>query len=76
MTDEADGFLWYCERCDARLYGEYLHVTNIETDLPPVFDRFWSNPEHTRCRTLRRSHAQVNAALEFMRRGPPLERAT
>ena len=36
--------------CDARLYGEYLHVTNIETDLPPVFDRFWSNPEHTRCR--------------------------
>jgi 3-hydroxyanthranilate 3,4-dioxygenase len=48
--DEADGFLWYCEQCDARLYGEYLHVTNIETDLPPVFDRFWSNPEHTRCR--------------------------
>jgi len=47
---EADGFLWYCERCDARLHGEYLQITNIETQLPPVFDRFWSNPEHTVCR--------------------------
>ncbi len=47
---EADGFLWYCERCDARLYSEYLQITNIETQLPPVFERFWSNPEHTVCR--------------------------
>ena len=49
-TGEADGFLWYCERCDARLYSEYLQITNIETQLPPVFERFWSNPEHTGCR--------------------------
>jgi 3-hydroxyanthranilate 3,4-dioxygenase len=47
---EADGFLWYCERCDAHLHSEYLQITNIETQLPPVFDRFWSNPEHTVCR--------------------------
>jgi 3-hydroxyanthranilate 3,4-dioxygenase len=47
---EADGFLWYCERCDHRLYGEYLHVTDIEAQLPPVFERFWSNPAHTVCR--------------------------
>jgi 3-hydroxyanthranilate 3,4-dioxygenase len=50
LPGEADGFLWYCDRCDARLYGEYLHVNDIETDLPPVFDRFWSNREHTTCR--------------------------
>jgi 3-hydroxyanthranilate 3,4-dioxygenase len=47
---EADGFLWYCDRCDQRLYSEYLQITNIETQLPPVFERFWSNPEHTACR--------------------------
>jgi 3-hydroxyanthranilate 3,4-dioxygenase len=47
---EADGFLWYCERCDARLYSEYLQVTDIERQLPPVFERFWANPEHTVCR--------------------------
>jgi len=48
---EADGFLWYCERCDAQLYAEYLSIANIETDLPPVFDRFWGSPEHTTCRS-------------------------
>jgi len=48
---EADGFLWHCERCDAQLYAEYLAVTDIETDLPPVFDRFWGDPEHTTCRS-------------------------
>lgn len=47
---EADGFLWFCERCDHALYSEYLQVTDIETQLPPVFERFWSNPEHTVCR--------------------------
>jgi 3-hydroxyanthranilate 3,4-dioxygenase len=47
---EADGFLWYCERCDHRLYAEYLPITDIEAQLPPVFERFWANPEHTTCR--------------------------
>jgi 3-hydroxyanthranilate 3,4-dioxygenase len=47
---EADGFLWYCERCEHRLYSEYLQITDIEHQLPPVFERFWSNPEHTACR--------------------------
>ena len=48
--DERDGFLWYCDRCDRELHSEYLHVGNIESDLPPVFERFWSNPAHTTCR--------------------------
>ena len=48
---EADGFLWYCERCDAQLHAEYLSVTDIENDLPPVFERFWGDREHTACRS-------------------------
>ena len=47
---ETDGFLWFCERCDHPLHSEYLQVTDIEAQLPPVFERFWSNPEHTVCR--------------------------
>ncbi len=47
---ERDGFLWFCDRCDAELHAEYLPVENIETDLPPVFARFWSNPEQHTCR--------------------------
>lgn len=46
---ETDGFLWFCENCDHPLHSEYLQVTDIETQLPPVFERFWSNPAHTVC---------------------------
>ncbi|HEX9773241.1 MAG TPA: 3-hydroxyanthranilate 3,4-dioxygenase [Steroidobacteraceae bacterium] len=49
-ADERDGFLWYCERCDAPLHSEYLNVSNIETQLTPVFDRFWASPERRTCR--------------------------
>ncbi|MCE3283746.1 MAG: 3-hydroxyanthranilate 3,4-dioxygenase [Steroidobacteraceae bacterium] len=47
---EVDGFLWFCERCGHRLYSEYLQVTDIEAQLPPVFERFWSDPAHAACR--------------------------
>lgn len=47
--DEKDGFLWFCENCHAKLYEEYLHVSNIETQLKPVFDRFYANVENRTC---------------------------
>ena len=47
---EADGFRWYCDHCDAPLYSEYLQVTSLETQLPPIFERFWANSAHTACR--------------------------
>ena len=47
--DEKDGFLWYCERCDALLHQEYLHVSDIEGQLPQVFERFWSSAERRTC---------------------------
>lgn len=51
LANEQDGFLWYCERCYALLHKEYLHVSDIETQLPPVFERFWSKPERRTCRS-------------------------
>lgn len=48
--DEMDGFLWFCEKCGNKLYEEYLRVTNIVTQLPPIFDRFYNSPEHTTCK--------------------------
>jgi 3-hydroxyanthranilate 3,4-dioxygenase len=47
---ERDGFQWYCENCDTKLYEEFVEITNIETQLPPVFDRFFGNPAHLTCR--------------------------
>jgi 3-hydroxyanthranilate 3,4-dioxygenase len=49
--DEKDGFLWYCDRCNAPLYSEYLHVTDIVAQLPPIFDRFYGSVENRTCRS-------------------------
>ena len=47
---ELDGLQWYCERCQALLYEEYLALTNIETQFPPLFDRFYGSLERRTCR--------------------------
>jgi 3-hydroxyanthranilate 3,4-dioxygenase len=47
---ERDGFQWYCENCDTKLYEEFVAITNIETQLPPVFDRFFGSIAHRTCR--------------------------
>ena len=48
-TEEEDGFIWFCERCNHRLYAEYLHVSDIQTQLPPVLRRFEESLEHRTC---------------------------
>jgi len=48
-ADELDGFSWYCENCGNRLYLERVAVGNIETELPAVFARFFSNVRHRTC---------------------------
>jgi 3-hydroxyanthranilate 3,4-dioxygenase len=47
---ERDAFQWYCERCEALLYEEQLVLTDIETQFPPLFERFYGNPENLLCR--------------------------
>jgi 3-hydroxyanthranilate 3,4-dioxygenase len=48
--NELDGFLWFCPNCANKLYEEYLHVTDIVTDLPPVFDRFYGDTSARTCK--------------------------
>lgn len=47
---ERDGLAWYCEHCHAELYREEFELTDIETQFPPVFDRFYSSLERRSCR--------------------------
>jgi 3-hydroxyanthranilate 3,4-dioxygenase len=47
---ERDGFLWYCDRCHRQLFAEYLHVSDIVIQLPPIFDRFYASLEHRTCK--------------------------
>lgn len=46
---ELDGFQWYCERCNNLLYEEFIQLTNIETQFPPLFDRFFASRERRTC---------------------------
>lgn len=49
LDNELDGFMWYCESCDNKLYEEYLYVDDIVGQLPPIFDRFYSSEENRTC---------------------------
>lgn len=47
--EELDGFMWFCNRCDNKLYEEFLHVEDIVSQLPPVFERFYGSETNRRC---------------------------
>ena len=49
VDGEKDGLLWFCERCNHKLYEEYFVLGSIEHDFPPVFDRFYGSPEARTC---------------------------
>ncbi len=49
LEDEQDGLIWFCEKCNNKLYEEYFHLENIETQFPPVFQRYYDSEEARTC---------------------------
>ena len=49
LDEELDGFMWYCDECDHLLYEEYLYISDIVGQLPPIFDRFYGSAENRTC---------------------------
>lgn len=47
---ELDGFRWLCPKCNTTLYEEYVHVENLVTQLPPIFERFYGDPAASTCK--------------------------
>jgi 3-hydroxyanthranilate 3,4-dioxygenase len=50
VPGEMDGFLWFCENCGSKLYEEYVQLTNIVTQLPPIFEKFYNNNANCTCK--------------------------
>ena len=50
LPHEQDGLLWFCERCNTKLYEEFFVLRDIENDFPVVFDRFYRSREHRTCK--------------------------
>ena len=44
-----DALEWYCEDCDKQLYREEFELDNIETDMPVIFDKYYSDMEKRSC---------------------------
>lgn len=40
LANEKDGLSWYCQDCNTKLYEEFFTLDSIESDFPPVFERF------------------------------------
>lgn len=60
LDDELDGFQWYCEDCGDKLYEEFLKLSDIVSQLPPIFERFYGDVARRTCK-------QCKAVME-----PPL----
>jgi 3-hydroxyanthranilate 3,4-dioxygenase len=48
---EKDGFIWHCENCGTLLHEEYVELTDIVTQLPPIMEGFWSNEDLRTCKS-------------------------
>lgn len=49
-TDFKDGLLWFCEKCNNKLYEEYFPLQDIEKDFLPVFKKFYNSEELRTCK--------------------------
>ena len=46
-----DALEWYCEGCGNQLYREEFALDNIETDMPIIFDNYYSDVQKCTCKT-------------------------
>ncbi|WP_233883477.1 3-hydroxyanthranilate 3,4-dioxygenase [Tenacibaculum piscium] len=44
-----DALEWYCENCGNQLYREEFALKNIETDMPVIFDNYYSDTQKCTC---------------------------
>jgi 3-hydroxyanthranilate 3,4-dioxygenase len=49
--DMKDGLLWFCPKCNTKLYEEYFGMTNIATQMQPVFEKFYASTELRTCKS-------------------------
>lgn len=47
--DTKDGLLWFCDKCNNKLYETYFTLTDIEKDFLPRFKHFYGSKELRTC---------------------------
>jgi 3-hydroxyanthranilate 3,4-dioxygenase len=49
LAHEPDGLMWFCERCNHKLYEEFFALVDIETQFPAVFEHFYRSTALRTC---------------------------
>ena len=44
-----DALEWYCENCNNQLWRKKFKLDNIETDMPVIFDKYYSDIDKCTC---------------------------
>ncbi len=47
---EKDGFMWFCENCNHKLFDKYFELTDIVKQLPEVMKEFYESEELRTCK--------------------------
>ena len=50
-SGELDGLLWFCERCNEKLYEEYFELTDITTQFQGIFKKFYGDENLRTCKS-------------------------
>ena len=48
--DELDHLRWYCEKCGEMLWDSQFHLTDLTTQLQPVFKKFYGDAGLRKCK--------------------------
>lgn len=48
-SPKKDGMLWFCEKCNHKLYEEYFELEDIVKQLPVVMKKFYDSEELKTC---------------------------
>ncbi len=44
-----DAHRWYCQNCNAVLWEKVAFIENLERDMPPIFEEYYSDPQNQIC---------------------------
>lgn len=57
LPQEQDALMWFCESCNEKLYEQFFHLENIETQFSVVFATFYSSKTLRTCNNCGVIHA-------------------
>jgi len=49
LPGELDGLMWYCDKCHNEIYSEYFQLEDVETQFPPIFEKFYGSEQNRTC---------------------------